>query len=78
MDWRLRLPGALYRRAAAKAGGPMPLAALVLGWLTRYVDGSEPHRRAAQIRAERLSPARRSDIARMGAQARAAARASDH
>lgn len=70
MDWRLRLPGALYRLALDKAGSPAALAALVVGWLTRYVDGSEPHRRAARARADSLTPERRSAIARQAAMAR--------
>lgn len=42
MDWRLRLPGAMYRRASDRAGGERSLAALVLAWLTTYVQHGTP------------------------------------
>lgn len=71
MDWRLRLPSALYRVAVDKAGSDALLAERVRTWLTRYVetDGSQ-QREAAQARAAALTPERRTEIARLAAQAR--------
>lgn len=69
MDWRLRLPSALYRRAVAKAGSDADLAALVRSWLARYLEPS-PQAVGGRARAARLTPEARSAIARQGAQAR--------
>lgn len=68
MDWRLRIPSAVYRRAADKAGSDADLAALVRVWLERYLD--PPQAIGAQARTATLTAERRSEIARIAAQAR--------
>lgn len=68
MDWRLRLPGALYRRAAEKAGSDADLARLVQSWLERYLD--PPQAAGGVARCASLTPERRSEIARAAALAR--------
>lgn len=68
MDWRVRLPGALYRQCVERAGSDADLAALVRLWLTRYLD--PPQAAGGQARAARLTPERRADIARSAARAR--------
>ena len=62
MTWRLRLPGALYRRAVERAGSDADLARLVAAYLTRYAEGQ--HADAARARSASLTPERRSEIAR--------------
>ena len=70
MDWRLRLPGALYRMAVDRAGSDADLARIVRDYLGRYVDGTTAQQAGGRARAERLSPERRAEIARAAAQAR--------
>ena len=70
MDWRLRVPSAIYRLAMARAGSDRALADLAVRWLTRYAQGETQHQQAAQARARSLSPERRSEIARQAALAR--------
>lgn len=75
MDWRLRIPGALYRRAAEKAGGQMPLATLVVQWLTDYVDPPLTlQQRAGQARQASMSTEERSEAGRAAARRRWSAR----
>lgn len=74
MDWRLRVPGALYRRAVDRAGSDGELARRVRDYLTRYVADTLPHQIAARARANRLSPERRSEIARIAQRASVDAR----
>lgn len=74
MDWRLRVPSAVYRLAVSRAGSDRLLADLVRAWLERYVAGVSPAaelgRKGGQARAEKLSPERRSEIARVAGRAR--------
>lgn len=70
MDWRLRLPGALYRRACEKAGSDADLARLVSQWLTTYVDGTSPQALGGRSTAARRTPEERSASARAAVQAR--------
>jgi len=70
MDWRLRLPGGLYRRAAEKAGGDTQLAQRVRIFLERYTADQPQQAVAAAARAASLTPERRSEIARTAALAR--------
>lgn len=74
MDWRLRVPSAVYRLAVNKAGSDRLLADLVRAWLDRYVAGVSPAaelgRKGGQARAEKLTPERRSEIARLAGKAR--------
>lgn len=42
MEWRVRLPGAIYRRARDRAGSDAQLAALVRDYLETYVSGQTP------------------------------------
>ena len=72
MDWRLRIPGGLYRHAREKAGSDADLAALVRSWLERYLD--PPQAIGGRARMTTISPERRSEIARMAAKASAVAR----
>lgn len=71
MDWRLRVPGGLYRRACEQAGSDADLAALVRTWLERYID---PVPTAQQLggraSAARLTPAERQEKARRAVEAR--------
>ena len=69
MDWRLRLPSALYRLAVERAGSDAALADVVRGYLERYVGPSQ-QANAARARAASLTPERRSEIARLAARAR--------
>ena len=70
MDWRLRVPSAIYRLALARAGSDRALTELATRWLTRYAQGETQHQQAAIARARSLSPERRSEIARQAALAR--------
>lgn len=72
MDWRLRIPGGLYRHAREKAGSDADLAALVRSWLERYLD--PPQAVGGHARMTALTPERRSEIARTAARASALAR----
>ena len=42
MNWRLRIPGALYRQAIDRAGSDAALAERVRSWLHAYVAGQSP------------------------------------
>lgn len=81
MDWRLRLPGALYRQARDRAGSDAALADRVREWLTGYVTGQPTagqqlaaqggHARAASLTTEqRRESARRAARARWDADAK--------
>lgn len=70
MDWRIRLPGALVRRATAKAGSDADLAALVRCWLETYVDGTSPQALGGRATAARRTPEERSASARAAVLAR--------
>ena len=70
MDWRLRLPGALYRRARDLAGSDAALADRVRHYLTQYVDGTTPQALGGRASAARLSEDERREKARAAARAR--------
>ena len=79
MDWRLRLPGALYRQARDKAGSDAQLATAVRDWLEDYATGQgQLLEDAAQqlgasggrASAEARTPEERSAKARAAAKAR--------
>lgn len=74
MDWRLRLPGALYRRARDQAGSDRQLAALARIWLEGYVAGQSPAQqlgaRGGRASAEALTPTERRAKTQHAAQAR--------
>lgn len=68
MDWRIRIPGGLYRQCVERAGSDADLALLVRGWLERYLD--PPQAAGGVARSARMTPERRSEIARAAALAR--------
>jgi hypothetical protein len=74
MDWRLRLPSALYRLALARAGSDKDLAHLVVDYLERYVTGTTEAQQTGasggHARAASLTPERRSEIATIASHAR--------
>lgn len=63
MNWRVRLPGALYRLALEKAGDDGALAELVTRWLDAYVRGQSEAQangaRGGKVAAERMTPEER-------------------
>ncbi len=74
MIWRTRLPGALYRRAIARAGSDRQLADAVRAWLDTYVSGQTAAQQLAAsgglASAQALSPEARQARARAAALAR--------
>lgn len=60
MDFRLRLPGAVYRQARDKAGDEASLAALLVAYLTAYAEGRTAQQRGGVASAARLTPEKRS------------------
>ncbi len=74
MDWRLRLPGALYRQAVDRAGSDRELSAVVRQWITDYVEGRSASQalasRGGVARRDRMTPEQRADAASRAAQAR--------
>lgn len=64
MDWRIRLPGGLYRQAVDKAGGDAQLAQVVRLWLERYTSAEPIGAAGGAARAASLTPERRREIAR--------------
>lgn len=72
MDWRIRLPGGLYRQAATKAGGDAQLAQRVRVWLERYAadERQQAGAKGGTTRAARMTPEALSDAARKAALAR--------
>ena len=70
MNWRIRLPGALYRLARDKAGSDAALADLVTRYLDAWVSGTTAQALGGKARAESITPERRTEIARAGGLAR--------
>ena len=70
MDWRVRLPGAIYRQAVDRAGSDADLARLVVAYLTTYVDGTSAQSLGGRARAAALSDEERRAHARRMAAAR--------
>lgn len=70
MNWRLRLNGALYRKAMDKAGDDKSLAELVTKWLTAYVEGTSPQAKGGKATAAAMTDEERTARASHAAKAR--------
>jgi hypothetical protein len=68
MDWRVRIPGWLYRRAVERAGSDLELARLVRDYLTHYADETLPGQVGGRARwADRSDDERRTHAQQMAA-----------
>jgi hypothetical protein len=67
MDWRLRLPAALYRLAVDKAGSDKASAELVVGLIEAWVKGDTAQAKAGRARAASMPTEERSALATQAA-----------
>lgn len=70
MDFRVRLPGAVYRQARDRAGDDTALEQLIVAHVTAYAAGQTAQQRGGQARAQQMSRAERSASAKAAAIAR--------
>lgn len=70
MDWRVRVPGAVYRLAVEKAGSDKALAEMVAGWIGQWASGQTAQQLGGRARAARMTPEERSAAARRAGYAR--------
>lgn len=70
MIFRLRLPGAIFRKARDRAGDEATLHDRLVGYVTQYAAGDTAQQRAGRLVSERMTPTERSDRARHAAMAR--------
>ena len=64
MDWRLRVPSAIYRLALARAGSDRALADLAVRWLTRYAQGEALVRSGVRLECRQLVHSRQMELRR--------------
>lgn len=70
MDFRVRLPGAIYRQASEKAGDDASLARLVVAYVTAYATGTTPQQLGAAASNAGMTPEQRTERAKRAAAAR--------
>lgn len=70
MDFRLRLPGAIYRQARDKAGDDASLAALLVRYVTQYATGTTAQQRGGVVASAKLTTEERRARASAAATAR--------
>jgi hypothetical protein len=62
MDFRIRLPGNVYRYAKERAGGTdVLLRRKIEEWTQNYAHGQTAQQRGGRVSADRMTPEQRSD-----------------
>lgn len=70
MNFRLRLPGAIYRQARDRAGDDATLHDRLVAYVTAYATGHTAQQQGGSASAARLTPEARRERARRAAWAR--------